>query len=304
MTGWKWPLCSEWDVSNSNTGEVEKLRSLPNVLGMFLFLCSQLCTNIFGILSSSRELFLWSRHSSLNRLVMNKCVAGDVHPGSLLSAPLSCCLLPCCPCQASTTSTPHPSSHETVFLSSWGDPGRWRVEGSGFSSDQPAIAAHRRSCGLQRVLISCFWHRGCWRCCLEEMEEEGWRVEGRGGVQAVERHNQERGLKGCSGVLLESRPILISHTGLRVAQHCLLAGNVLLKPERSLTVGKQSAASDKVYRFKEHCSVLSDFRVKILKSDIISLLFFYLFISLSCESLFFWLKENLLFYKYIHRAIW
>lgn len=48
-----------------------------------------------------------------------------------------------------------------------------------------------------------------------------------GRKKAVPDRNQETGLKGCSGVLLESKPILISHTGLRVAHQHSLMGNVL-----------------------------------------------------------------------------
>lgn len=119
---------------NSITGEVEKLRGLRYVLGMFFFLCSQVFTSIFGMLSSDRWLFLWSRRSSLSRLVMNKCVAGEVRPGSLLNAPLSCCLLPCCPCQASTTPTPtHTLMRKPSFQA---DRGPWSMEGGGVRLQQ------------------------------------------------------------------------------------------------------------------------------------------------------------------------
>lgn len=59
-----------------------------------------------------------------------------------------------------------------------------------------------------------------------------------GGILTGEPQSRE-GLKGCSGVLLESQPILISQTGLRVAHQRSLVGNVFLKAERSSAAGKQ-----------------------------------------------------------------
>ncbi|XP_070688211.1 artemin [Pempheris klunzingeri] len=60
---------------------------------------------------------------------MNKCVAGEVCSRSLLSAPLSCCLLPCCPCQASTSiSSPHPIRQPFKLRVDHDGKTRWRQE--------------------------------------------------------------------------------------------------------------------------------------------------------------------------------
>lgn len=76
----------------------------------------------------------------------------------------------------------------------------------------------------------------------------------RGEGGGVFLHNQEMGLKANSGVSLESKPILINHTGLRVAHQRLLVEYVFLKPVCSFTVctvlGKQFAVYEKVYHYK------------------------------------------------------
>lgn len=197
-----------FDESNFTIAKSES-EGFGCVLGKFPLLCSQVFTSMFCSVISGRWFFLWSRCCSLSRLVMNKCVAGEVCSRSLLSASLSCCLLPHCSCQAFTTIISPPPIRQPFKLrvvSGW-----WRVVGSSFNNDQPAVAAHRRSCSVQRVLILCFW-LGCWWRCFEEDRVRG--------CSWLESHNQSRGLKGCCGVLLESQPILISNTGLRVAHKC------------------------------------------------------------------------------------
>lgn len=115
--------------------EVQKLRGLWCVLGLCVCvcpLCSQVFTSIFGLLSSGRWFFLCSRCSSLSRLVMNKCVTGEVCSRSLLSAPLRCCLLPRCSCQASTTVTsPRPIRQPFKLRAA-----PWFVEGGGVRLQQ------------------------------------------------------------------------------------------------------------------------------------------------------------------------
>lgn len=131
----------------------------------FSLLCSQVLTSVSGWLGSGRW-FLWCvQQMQLTEQVSHEYMCST----SLLSAPLSCCLLPCCPCQASTTITLAPLITQPFKLRVV--PGCCRVAGSGYSSDQQAVAAHRRSCSLQRVLILWFWLSCGRRCCVEERVE-------------------------------------------------------------------------------------------------------------------------------------
>lgn len=188
------------------------------VSGMFLVFfssspfCSQVFTSISGSSSSGRWSFLRRRRTSLSRLVMSKCVRSRSHPG----APLSCCLPRRCPCQASSPDVPlSPHPHPPTIR----QPSRLRGlpgpgEGGGFAGSSSGRAAHRRSCGLQRgFLILCSWLGG-----LLEMlswRRERWRVAG---VPRLHRHNLKRGGR----VSLEPRPILINHTGMRIAHQSLI----------------------------------------------------------------------------------
>lgn len=138
-------------------GGSSKVKRSPVCFGYVL---SPLFTSFYKylwLLSGGRWSFL-CRRSSLSRLVMNKCVFGQVRSRSLLSAPLSCCLLPRCPARSP------PPSHHTQPLDSLSSQeetlvgGGWR--GSGSSSDQPAATARRRSYAFTGVLILCFWLAG------------------------------------------------------------------------------------------------------------------------------------------------
>ena len=115
---------------------------------------------------------VWSRCSSLSRLVMNKCV-----PRQSPMNPLSCCLLPRCPCQASTTITLALLIRKPFKLRVV--PGWCSVLRSGYSSDQQAVTAHRRSCSLQRGLILWFW-LGCSRRYCGEEKGCSWQESGDG----------------------------------------------------------------------------------------------------------------------------
>ncbi len=148
---------------------------LQYVLGKFSVLF-EFFTGIFSLHSDGRCFFSWGADEAHWLLVMNKCVAGELCSRSLLSAPLSCCLLPCCPFQAFTSPPPIRQPFKLRLVLGW-----WRVAGSGLSDSQPTVAALRRSCSLQTVLILCFWLGFCGRCCVED------RVEG---CSWLECHNQ------------------------------------------------------------------------------------------------------------------